>query len=117
MGGSEGPGRIYLEHLAEMNGISHLITFELPMDETKKNKLFASNLIYLQLSSHEGFGVAAAEAFFSGMPVVHTNRGGLSDVIGKRGIVIPFKDRDHIDCVYALEVYQLYLFVKFVYLY
>ncbi|MHB8949242.1 MAG: glycosyltransferase family 4 protein [Rhodoferax sp.] len=86
--GSDGPGRIFIENLIkELNLVNkvHLIG---PISEEEKNRRFAEGQVYLQLSEYEGFGVAAAEAFFSGMIVVHSNIGGLRDVIGKRGLIL-----------------------------
>lgn len=86
--GTDGPGQRYLEDLVHELKLNQQISFLGPISEAEKNSMFLTRSIYLQLSLYEGFGVAAAEAFFSGMLVVHTNKGGLKDVIGSRGLVI-----------------------------
>lgn len=85
--GTDGPARPFLQKMSEGLGVGEYISFLGAISEEEKKKRFASNSVYLQLSKHEGFGVAAAEAFFSGMIVVHSNKGGLKDVIGGKGIV------------------------------
>lgn len=89
--GSDGPARFFIEQLINKYNISDYVTFLGPISEEDKRKHFLEANIYLQLSLHEGFGVAAAEAFFSGMTVIHSNKGGLKDVIGEKGIVFDHK--------------------------
>lgn len=93
--GTDGPGRMALEQIAIELEVRENIYFLGPVSDEEKNKLFMSESVYLQLSSYEGFGVAAAEAFFSGMVVIHTNKGGLADVIGHRGLVVDYEKGQH----------------------
>ena len=86
--GTTGPGTDYLiKDVAELDIVEH-IQFLGAISEDEKNKIYTTCNVYLQLSDHEGFGVAAAEAFFSGMTVVHSNVGGLRDVIGSHGLIL-----------------------------
>jgi len=46
--------------------------------------------VYVQLSAHEGFGSALAEAMLAGCIPVVTNRGALPEVVGDTGFVVPW---------------------------
>lgn len=95
--GSDGPGKVFLERLVgELDLLEH-VSFLGVISEKEKNCRMVCGGVYLQLSEHEGFGVAAAEAFFSGMTVVHSNRGGLRDVIGEHGLVLDLSIIDNAD--------------------
>lgn len=86
--GSDGPGRVFIENLVKELDLVEQVHMLGPISDDEKNRRFRRGHVYLQLSEYEGFGVAAAEAFFSGMVVVHSNMGGLSDVIGHHGLVL-----------------------------
>jgi glycosyltransferase involved in cell wall biosynthesis len=94
--GTDGPGKSYLEDMCIALGVKEYVFFLGEISEEEKEICFSNNAVYLQLSTHEGFGVAAAEAYFSEMIVVHSNKGGLKDVIGDKGIVFRFEMLD--DC-------------------
>jgi glycosyltransferase involved in cell wall biosynthesis len=47
---------------------------------------------YVQLSHHEGFGVAMAEAMACGCVPVVTNRGAIPEVVGDTGFYVPVDD-------------------------
>jgi glycosyltransferase involved in cell wall biosynthesis len=107
--GTDGPGKRYLEDLARDLNVSAYICFLGPISESEKNALFSKGSVYLQLSMHEGFGVAAAEAYFSGMNVVHSNKGGLKDVIGERGIVVEPSFIENSDLKWVRSFYAKFL--------
>jgi glycosyltransferase involved in cell wall biosynthesis len=48
--------------------------------------------VYVQLSAHEGFGSAVAEAMLAGCIPVVTARGALPEVVGSEGFVVPWRD-------------------------
>jgi len=50
--------------------------------------------VYVQLSAHEGFGSAVAEAMLAGCVPVVTSRGALPEVVGNEGLVVPWGDPD-----------------------
>jgi len=51
-----------------------------------------SSKVYAQLSYHEGFGMAVAEAMSCGCLPVVTNRGSLPEVVGDNGYYVPVND-------------------------
>ncbi len=53
---------------------------------------YARARVYAQLSAHEGFGLAAAEARAAGCRVVATDRGSLPEVLGAAASYVPFGD-------------------------
>ena len=86
--GADGPGVQLVMDLAKKSGVENEIRYLGMISEAEKNEKFASASVYIQLSRHEGFGVAAAEAFFSGMIFVHSDKGGLHDVIGSDALIL-----------------------------
>jgi glycosyltransferase involved in cell wall biosynthesis len=107
--GTPGPGTNYLRELASELAIAEHIYFLGLISEKEKNQIFATCDVYLQLSEYEGFGVAAAEAFFSGVTVAHSNVGGLKDVIGNYGIILPLSAIDRNDDEVIENFYSDYL--------
>jgi glycosyltransferase involved in cell wall biosynthesis len=53
---------------------------------------YQSASVYVQLSVHEGFGVAVAEAMACGCIPVVSDRGALPEVVGSCGQIVPFGD-------------------------
>lgn len=60
-------------------------------NEELKN-IMQETLVYCQLSYMEGFGVALAEAMACECVPVVTARGGMKEVVGDTGIVVPYGD-------------------------
>jgi glycosyltransferase involved in cell wall biosynthesis len=50
--------------------------------------------VFLSTSRYEGFGLAIAEAMAHGVPVVSTDVGGVSDVIGDAGVLVTSESAD-----------------------
>lgn len=48
--------------------------------------------VYAQLSAHEGFGLAVAEAMACGAVPVAADRGSLPEVVGESGFLVPYGD-------------------------
>jgi glycosyltransferase involved in cell wall biosynthesis len=110
--GTDGTGRIYLEKLIqELDLVDHVRILG-AISEDEKNTRLVEGGVYIQLSEHEGFGVAAAEAFFSGMIVVHSNKGGLRDVIGENGLIVDLAVIDNSDVVAVRDFYNQFLNYK-----
>jgi len=110
--GADGPGRSLIELLAAKLGVPDHVRYVGAISEEEKRMRFSTGDVYLQISEHEGFGVAAAEAFFSGMTVVHSNRGGLSDVIGAHGLIVQPAEIGRGDAAWAREFYARFLRFK-----
>ena len=110
--GTSGPGRALIENLSADLGVTEYVRFFGPISEDEKNCRFAQGRIYIQLSEYEGFGVAAAEAFFSGMIVVHSNKGGLRDVIGELGVIVNVDMIDDSNLIAVREFYSQFLRYK-----
>lgn len=51
-----------------------------------------SSKVYVQASYYESFGMSVAESMLHGCIPVVTNRGALSEVVGKTGFYVPFGD-------------------------
>ena len=64
------------------------IYFEGLISNKRKYEFFSQNKYYYQLSSYEGFGLAALEALSMGMYVLHTGKGGLRDTMKNYGLII-----------------------------
>lgn len=62
----------------------------LPDDELLE--LFQRAKVYVQVSAHEGFGLAAAEAMACGALVVGAGEHALRDVVGDTGRFVPYGD-------------------------
>jgi glycosyltransferase involved in cell wall biosynthesis len=90
--GTAGKGLAFIEELANYHKVSPFVRFCGAISDEEKDQRYLKGAVYLQLSRYEGFGVAAAEAFLSGMIVVHTNKGGLRDVISDNGIIIDVEE-------------------------
>ncbi len=107
--GIDGPGRILVEKLIRDLDLAEYVHFLGAISEGDKNRRMAQGGVYLQLSEYEGFGVAAAEALFSGMIVVHSNKGGLRDVIGERGLIVELAMIDDSDLAAVRGFYSRFL--------
>lgn len=92
--GSIGLGTELIENLIESYNLKGPILLTGALSEAEKINLLKKSMFYLQLSSYEGFGIAAIEAMASGNVVIHSNKGGLSDTIGERGVIVKSLD-DH----------------------
>jgi glycosyltransferase involved in cell wall biosynthesis len=55
-------------------------------------KLYQRAQVYVQVSAHEGFGIANVEAMSCGCIPVATNSTALPEVVGDAGFLVPFND-------------------------
>ncbi len=56
--------------------------------------LHARAQVFVHCSKLEGFGQAVVEAMLAGLPVVATAAGGLPEVVGEAGLLVPPQDPD-----------------------
>jgi N-acetyl-alpha-D-glucosaminyl L-malate synthase BshA len=88
----DGPERSAVEKLAASVGVSGNVAFL--GEQLQMGPLLAQADLFLLPSEQESFGLAALEALASGVPVVATNVGGLSEVVrhGETGLLVPAAD-------------------------
>ena len=71
-------------------GLSSRVTLTGELSPRALANLWRTADVYVATSRHEGYGMAVAEAFAHGVPVVTTRAGAVSQWIGRRGaIVVP----------------------------
>lgn len=87
-----GPERKRMESLALKLGIAGRVELPGRVSEERKAELFSSCSFFVMPSLFESYGIAAAEAMSYGKAVVATAVGGLPEVVGGCGIVVPPKD-------------------------
>ena len=80
--GTPGDGLPYLQDLARSHGTEHLVRFLGRIEHEEKVRLMQTCAAYLQPSTFEGFGLAAAEAMACGAPVAAFRLGALPEVLG-----------------------------------
>jgi glycosyltransferase involved in cell wall biosynthesis len=104
LGGSQHGHEAYaaeLERLAADLGVTDAVCFRGQVDQPFRH--WGGARVYVQPSRREGFGLAAAEAMASGLPVVASGVGGLTEVVGDAGVLVPPDDPQALaDAVAAL---------------
>ncbi len=93
------PRHLYAQELVDELGIADRVEFtgRLPVDEVAKK--YRESDIAVVPSLFEGFGLPAAEAMASGLPVVSTDGGALPEVVGTDGassIMVPSRSSNAI---------------------
>lgn len=100
--GKEGEGSDYLKKLCVDMKMSDNVIFTGSIDEELKVDILKRSKYYFQLSTFEGFGIAAIEALAAKNIVIHSGKGGLKETINDYGIKVDI-DRDlekQIDSIY-----------------
>jgi glycosyltransferase involved in cell wall biosynthesis len=92
----EGPQRAELESLAHVLGVRPNIIFHGAVAHDKVPLMLGRLDVFVALSRHESFGVAAVEAAMCGLPVLVSDADGLAEVVedGVTGFVVPRGDPD-----------------------
>lgn len=90
--GDSGQGDLIINKLIRDLKLSNNVIITGRIDNDTKYYLLSKSKYYLQFSRYEGFGLAVLEAIASNCLVVHSNRGGLSETISNRGLIIDIND-------------------------
>jgi len=88
----EGPERKNLERLSQHLGLTDRIDFMGWISEEEKKRMLCECRMFVIPSVHEAYGMVAAEAMSYGKPVIASNTGGLPEVVGDAGILVPPQD-------------------------
>jgi len=86
------PARLIKEY-----GLEDIVTFTGRIERKELARLYATAEIAVSPSLYEGFGLPAAEAMSSGLPIIATRAGALPEVVGKdgeTGILVPPAEPD-----------------------
>lgn len=79
-----------IDHLRSMSTRNVVFTGYLPLDELVK--WYRRARVYVQVSLHEGFGIAMAEAMSCECVPVVTREGAIPEVVGDTGYYVPYGD-------------------------
>jgi glycosyltransferase involved in cell wall biosynthesis len=88
----DGDSRPEMQRLANELGISERVHF-LGRRANVAQLLKLADL-YVHVANYEGFGIAAAEAMSSGLPVIATDIPGLNEVVKDAGLLVPLRDEE-----------------------
>jgi len=88
----EGPERKRLEKLSHRMGLTDRIDFMGWLSEEEKIRMLRECRMFVIPSIHEAYGMVAAEAMSYGKPVIASDTGGLPEVIGNAGLLVPVGD-------------------------
>jgi len=101
--GKEGNGTDYLKKLCDELQLHEKVIFTGSIDEEHKINILKRSKYYFQLSTFEGFGIAALEALAAKNIVIHSGRGGLNQTIKDYGIKINIEDNIEEQANYIYE--------------
>jgi len=85
-----------VEKLVEELKISDIVHFTGRIENEEFADYYSKATIAVVPSLYEGFGLPAAEAMASGVPLISTSGGALPEVVGDAGILVPPADADAI---------------------
>lgn len=94
--GLEGVGSEYVRKMIHERNLEKSIFILGAISDSEKINLLKNSMFYFQLSTYEGFGIAAAEALVAGDIIIHSGRGGLADAVGNFGYKFENMDEDAI---------------------
>jgi glycosyltransferase involved in cell wall biosynthesis len=83
------------------------VTFERGLAPEALWERYRSADAFLCLSEHEGFCIPLLEAFHFGVPVIARPIGGIPEVVGDAGLLVPTDDEDGIDLAVVAELLHL----------
>lgn len=82
------------KQVAAMSGVADRIEFREYVPYEELPALYSGADLFVWPSVYEGWGFPPQEAMACGTPVIVSNGGSLSEVVGDAGIVIPFYEED-----------------------
>ena len=85
----DGSMRPELERITEEQGIMEYVEFTGAMDRTAVRGRLHRADVFAMPSRSEGFGLAALEGMAAGLPVVGSAVGGLPELTGEGGVLVP----------------------------
>ena len=74
-------------------GVQEKVIFTGRISDLELHSLYSHAQMYVQPSITEGFGLPVLEAMGHGIPVISSDGGALSEVVGSAGIVIPLNSQ------------------------
>jgi glycosyltransferase involved in cell wall biosynthesis len=83
-----------VKRLVEELGIGNIVHFTGRIKNEEFADYYSKSTIAVVPSLYEGFGLPAAEAMASGVPLISTSGGALPEVVGDAGIIVPPADAD-----------------------
>ncbi len=86
-----GPEENKLRSLVDSLGLQGQVHVLGRVSEERKHRLFRDCRLFVFPSTYESYGIAAAEAMSYGKPVVASDTGGLPEVVGEGGLLVPPK--------------------------
>ena len=81
-----------IENLVAKLGVSDIVHFTGRIENEEFADYYAKSTIAVVPSLYEGFGIPAAEAMASGVPLISTSGGALPEVVGDAGMIVPPAD-------------------------
>jgi glycosyltransferase involved in cell wall biosynthesis len=90
----DGPDKADLIRLASSTGVADKVEITGWVSPERKVKLLSRCRVFTMPSLFESYGLAVAEAMVWGKPVVASRVGGLPEVVGEGGVLVPPKDSE-----------------------
>lgn len=87
-----GPEENKLRSLVESLGLQGRVHILGRVSEERKHRLLRDCRLFVFPSTYESYGIAAAEAMSYGKPVIASDVGGLPEVVGEGGVLVPPKN-------------------------
>lgn len=88
-----GDGNQHEKLIQERDRLGLADVIELPGEIAEPEHLLAAADVYLSTSHREGLPLSMLEAMASGLPVISTNVGGVSDIVRDNGVLIDADDQ------------------------
>lgn len=93
--GRTGEGTDVINKIVAELGLKDKVIITGAVSEEDKIERLKKSRYFFQLSSYEGFGLAALEAEAAGCVMIHSGKGGLADVCGNDGLRIDLSTFDY----------------------